>query len=80
MSATQVQDIARQRLEQVNEGLERVGLHAAWLAEALREQRAVEQVDTMLLAPMQQAYVMQSQREAHADRTGPGAAASIELF
>jgi methyl-accepting chemotaxis protein len=80
MSATQVQDIARQRLEQVNDGLERVGLHAAWLAEALREERGVEPVEAALLQPMQQAYVMQSQREAHAGDAGDAGASSIELF
>ena len=80
MSATQVQDISRQRLEQVNEGLERVGLHAAWLAEALREQREVEQVEEALLRPMHEAYVMQSQREAHAGHNGAAEESSVELF
>ena len=80
MSATQVQDIARQRLEQVNEGLERVGLHAAWLAEALRDERAVEQVEDVLLRPMQEAYVMQSQRAAHVGTDGDSEESSIELF
>jgi methyl-accepting chemotaxis protein len=80
MSATQVQDIARQRLEQVNDGLERVGLHAAWLAEALREQRAVEQVEEVLLRPMEAAYVMQAQRVAHTGQSGTAEESSIELF
>ena len=80
MSATQVQDIARQRLEQVNDGLERVGLHAAWLAEALREERDVEQVEDVLLRPMHEAYVMQSQREAHAGGDTATEGSSIELF
>jgi len=81
MSASQVQDIARQRLEQVNAGIEKVGLHAAWLAEALRDSREVEPVEEALLRPMQESYVMQAQRVAH---TGTGEAAdggsSIELF
>jgi methyl-accepting chemotaxis protein len=80
MSATQVQDIARQRLEQVNDGLERVGLHAAWLAEALREEREVEQVEDALLRPMHAAYVMQSQREAHSGEGSATGDSSIEFF
>lgn len=81
MSAAQVQDIARQRLEQVNAGIEKVGLHAAWLAEALRDAREVEPVEDALLRPMQDSYVMQAQRTAHAgqDAVADGGG-SIELF
>jgi methyl-accepting chemotaxis protein len=78
----QFQDIIRQRLEQVGESLERLGLHAGWLAEALTQQGDVMSVDVELLRPMQEAYVMQSQREVHG---GAGAFVgdglpSIELF
>jgi methyl-accepting chemotaxis protein len=79
MGGMQFQDIVRQRLEQVEGGLERLGLHAAWLAEALRQMRPVEPVQTALLDPMAEGYVMASQRAAHggeAGRAGP----AIELF
>jgi methyl-accepting chemotaxis protein len=79
MGGMQFQDIVRQRLEQVDAGLERLGLHAAWLAEALRQMRPVEPVQTALLDPMAEGYVMASQRAAHggeAARAGP----AIELF
>lgn len=80
MSATQVQDIARQRLDQVSDGLERIGVHAASLADALREQGPVESVEETLLRPMQQAYIMQSQREAHVGRTTNAERSTIDLF
>jgi methyl-accepting chemotaxis protein len=75
----QVQDIVRQRLDHVGAGLDRIGLHAAWLAEALEMGRAVEPVKAALLAPMEESYVMDAQRIAHrgaAKSTGP----EIELF
>ncbi len=81
MSAAQSQDIARQRLEQVQEGLERIGLHAAGLAEALRDTGPIAPVEETLLRPMEQAYVMQAQRVAHQGGGGQGSnASSIELF
>ena len=80
MSATQVQDIARQRLDQVTDGLGRVGRHAMGLAEALREHQPIEPVEESLLRPMQEAYVMQSQREAHAGTAGNAEYSSVELF
>ena len=61
----QFQDIVRQRLEAAAESLNRLGLHANWLAEALTQQREVMSVDAELLRPMQQAYVMQSQHDVH---------------
>ena len=78
----QFQDIVRQRLQQVAESLNRLGQHAGSLAEALTERRDVTSVDTELLRPMHQGYVMQSQRDVH-DRTSiPAATAppAIELF
>ncbi len=80
MSATQVQDIARQRLDQVSEGLEQVGTHAAGLAVALRDEGPVESVEETLLRPMQHAYVMQSQREAHAGGAGNAERSTIDMF
>ncbi len=80
MSATQVQDIARQRLEQVSAGLDLVGGHAAGLAAALLLRGEVVPVEAALLGPMQAAYVMQSQRAAHGDHANGGGGASIELF
>jgi methyl-accepting chemotaxis protein len=82
IGTVQFQDIVRQRLGQVGESLDRMGLHAAWLGEALREERDVAPVEDELLQPMQAAYVMQSQRDAHA-RDGTQAAAAqplMELF
>gem|GEM_PF-4322807 len=80
MSATQVQDIARQRLDQVTEGLGRVGMHATGLAATLRHRQELEPVEESLLGPMQAAYVMQSQREAHAGTAGNAEYSSVELF
>lgn len=79
LAGAQFQDIVRQRLEQVGSDLDRLGLHAAWLAEALREMRAVEPVQSAILDPMQAAYVMDRQRTAHGDAPPRGGPA-IELF
>jgi hypothetical protein len=81
MSGTQVQDIARQRLEQVISGVQQMGLHAASLASALQEGALVNAVEDVLLKPMEKAYVMHAQREAHqGDSNADGAESSIELF
>jgi methyl-accepting chemotaxis protein len=80
MSATQVQDIARQRLDQVSEGLEKVGQHAGGLAETLRTHGPIALVEDTLLRPMHQTYVMQSQREVHNGKAGASEESSIELF
>jgi hypothetical protein len=79
LGAVQFQDIVRQRLGQVADSLDRLGLHAAWLAEALHARRSVERVEDALIAPMQAAYVMQSHRDVHGRGAGGGAPA-IELF
>lgn len=79
LAGAQFQDIVRQRLQQVDGDMERLGLHAAWLAEALREMRAVEPVQSAILDPMQAAYVMDRQRAAHGDASAPTGPA-IELF
>jgi methyl-accepting chemotaxis protein len=79
LGAMQFQDIVRQRLQQVGESLERLGLHAGWLAEALHERRDVESVEGTLLRQMKESYVMHGQRQVHggaASTTGP----AIELF
>ncbi|MBP0463936.1 hypothetical protein J5Y09_08440 [Roseomonas sp. PWR1] len=76
---TQVQDIVRQRLMHVGAGLERIGLHAAWLAEALHMGREVQPVGEALLAPMEAGYVMDSQRAAH-DGSARASGPAIELF
>ena len=80
--AFQFQDIVRQRLEQVVESIDRLGQHAAGLAGALSNDCEVTRVDVELLRPMQQAYVMQSQLDAHRDDASGAVAAqpSIELF
>ncbi len=82
MGTFQFQDIVRQRLEHVADSLNRVGQHAAWLANALTEQREVASVEVALLRPMQQAYVMQSQHDAHegANSSAASVLPSIELF
>ncbi len=80
MSATQTDDISRQRLEQVNDGLDRMGSHAAHLAAALREGHAITPVEESLLRPMLEAYVMRSQRDAHSGGSEGNGGSSIELF
>lgn len=79
LGAMQFQDIVRQRLEQVGEAIERLGLHAGWLAEALHERRSVESVESTLLRRMEESYVMHGQRLAHGKTAGPGGPA-VELF
>jgi hypothetical protein len=79
LGAMQFQDIVRQRLQQVGEALERVGLHAGWLAEALQERREVESVEDTLLRQMTEAYVMDGQRQVHGKAT-TSAGPAIELF
>ena len=79
LAGAQFQDIVRQRLQQVCRDMERLGLHAAWLGEALKEIRAVEPVQNAILDPMQDAYVMDRQRVAHGD-AAPRGGPAIELF
>ena len=81
ISGTQSQDISRQRLEQVQQGLHQLGAYATTLAEALRDGMPFASLDDVLLRPMEHAYVMQAQREAHAGvGAGDAPASSIELF
>jgi hypothetical protein len=77
--AVQFQDIVRQRLGQVGEGLDRLALHADGLAGALAMECDVAEVEDEVLGPMQDAYVMQSQHDAH-DGAEAGAESLIELF
>ncbi len=79
LGAMQFQDIVRQRLQQVGESIERIGLHAGWLAEALQERRSVESVEATLLRRMEESYVMHAQRQVHGTTTQP-AGPAIELF
>jgi methyl-accepting chemotaxis protein len=79
LGAMQFQDIVRQRLQHVGEPIERIGLHAGWLAEALQERRSVEGVEQVLLRRMEESYVMHSQRQVHGSATGAGGPA-VELF
>ncbi|WPB83795.1 methyl-accepting chemotaxis protein [Sediminicoccus rosea] len=79
LGAMQFQDIVRQRLEQVGEAIERLGLHAGWLAEALHERRSVESVESTLLRRMEESYVMHGQRLVHGNTSGSGGPA-VELF
>jgi len=53
MSGLDFQDIVRQRLDHVGEGLARLGMHAVGLAEALRHGGAVVRVDDALLRPVE---------------------------
>ena len=81
ISGTQSQDISRQRLEQVQQGLRLLGEYATGLAEALRHGTPFAPVQEVLLRPMERAYVMQAQRQVHAGAAAAGAsAASVELF
>ncbi|MBX9749221.1 MAG: hypothetical protein K5Q68_06350 [Roseococcus sp.] len=79
LGAMQFQDIVRQRLQQVGESIERIGLHAGWLAEALHERRSVESVESTLLRRMEESYVMHAQRQVHGNAAGQ-AGPAIELF
>jgi methyl-accepting chemotaxis protein len=79
LGAMQFQDIVRQRLQHVGEAVERVGLHAGWLAEALQEHRPVESVERTLLRPMERSYVMHGQRRVHGN-AGREEGPAIELF
>lgn len=79
LGAMQFQDIVRQRLQHVGVSVERIGLHAGWLAEALQEHRAVESVELALLRPMEKSYVMHGQRRVHGNAPGEEGPA-IELF
>ncbi|TCZ65002.1 methyl-accepting chemotaxis protein [Roseicella aquatilis] len=81
MASIQFQDIVRQRLGHIGDDLGRLALHAACLVEALQENHAVAHVEDVLLRPMRDAYVMQSQRHAHVAGAYPAAdAPAIELF
>lgn len=80
MSASQSDDIVRQRLEQVNAGLERIGSHASSLADAVQGGPPAEPVEAALLRPMEQAYTMRSQRDAHAGQAGESERSTIDLF
>ncbi|MBX9749696.1 MAG: hypothetical protein K5Q68_08775 [Roseococcus sp.] len=82
MSAAQAQDIARQRLESVNQGIERLAAHAGLLAKALDGEGPVATVEEMVLAELLRAYVMHSQRLAHAgsDSAQPLPDGGITLF
>lgn len=80
MSATQSQDISRQRLDQVADGLARIGSHAASLADALRGGPDAEAVEEAMLQPMERAYTMRSQRDAHAGQADDAERSTIDLF
>lgn len=81
MGSAQTQDIARQRLEQVQQGLRLVGSHAVQLADSLRTGTDVPCTEEALLRPMEHAYVMQAQRAVHGGAaTGADAGSDIELF
>ena len=79
MGTAQTQDIARQRLEQVQQGLRLLGGHAVELADALRAGGAVPCTEDALLRPMEQAYVMHAQRAVHGVAAAD-AGSDIELF
>jgi hypothetical protein len=81
MSAAQTQDIARQRLESVHDGIGRLSAHAGGAAQALQDASEVVSVDDAVVRPLQEAYVMHAQRIAHAGGTAHGAPeGSIDLF
>ena len=83
LGTAQFQDIVRQRLAHVGEGLDRMGLHADGLAGALRQDGAVEPVEETLLRPLRANYVMRSEHEAHGGGrldVCKGEALAIELF
>ena len=82
MGTVQFQDIVRQRLGHIGDGLDRLTQHALALAQALRGGGPVAHLETTVLGPLQASYVMQAERDAHA---GLGLApvnvpARIELF
>ncbi len=83
IGTAQFQDIVRQKLGHVSEGLERLGLHAVEMADVLQAKACMVTVEDRLLEPMRKAYVMQSEHTAHANVDGSTAAASglaIDLF
>ncbi len=83
MGGVQFQDIVRQRLDHVGAGLDRLGHHAAGMADALRAPGPVAPVEDALLRPIREAYVMQSEHDVHAGAPATGhapAAPLIELF
>ena len=81
MGTVQFQDIVRQKLGHVGEGLDRLGLHATGMAEALHRDTLVTSVEADLLEPMRAAYVMQSEHDAHLDNSQTsGLGVAVELF
>ncbi len=87
----QFQDVTRQRVEQVVGALERIDAHIGRLVEAIRRRdpEALPAEDGFSADSMQDSYVMQAQRDTHADAVGetavsPGApehaTPAIELF
>jgi len=74
LGTVQFQDIVRQQLGHVGESINRLGVHAAMMATALRENGTVTHVEDDLLRSMQETYIMQSQRNIHAG----GAAGSVK--
>lgn len=65
MGSVQFEDIVRQRVGHVSDGLQRLGLHALGLADSLQLNRAVAPVTDELIQPMQDNYVMQCERDVH---------------
>jgi methyl-accepting chemotaxis protein len=81
MGDVQFEDILRQRVGHVGEGLTRLGRHADDLAQALRQQGEVVATEDEVLRPMRENYVLQSQRDAHAGEAGPAdIGLAIQLF
>ncbi|WP_293866314.1 methyl-accepting chemotaxis protein [uncultured Alsobacter sp.] len=87
MAETQVQDIVRQRLGNAKTGLQRLGGHAAALADGLLDDALpLESVQASVLDTMRANYVMKSEHDVHTRRgaAAPSAQAdglpAIELF
>jgi methyl-accepting chemotaxis protein len=84
MGAVQFQDIVRQKIGHVGDGLDSLAAHAAGLAEALRENGPVVPVQQAVADPMFEGYVMHAEREAHGGGAGAvaagGGGALVDLF
>jgi len=83
MGCVQFQDIVRQKLGHVGEGLGLLRHHAADLARALPNGQTPASVEDDVLRPMQASYVMQAEHDAHIGELTAASnevGLSVELF
>jgi methyl-accepting chemotaxis protein len=83
MGCIQFQDIVRQKLGHVGEGLGRLARHADGVARALPQAQTPPNLENDVLIPMRDSYVMQAEHDAHSgaiELTGGHSGPAIELF